>query len=173
VISLDTAVFLDLERAHYDAAHAITSTEQAISVAASFAVQLARRRQPFSLASNGGDPLAEGERGPVLPMRSGQAHLTTVLAALGRIENRESEPLTTMLQREALELPWGCTVLIVTGNGEGLVPHCLRLRRSGFNVVVTLADYYSDTRTTVRELERAGATVYRLRHTETLAKAAR
>ena len=173
VISLDTAVFLDLERAHYDASHAVISTEEAVSVAASFVVQLARRRQPFSLASNGADPLAEGDRGPMLPMRSGQAHLTTVLAALGRIENRESEPFATMLQREALRLPWGCTVLIVSGNGEGLLPHCLRLRRSGFSVVATLVDYYSDLRVAVRELERAGATVYRLRQSESLEKVAR
>jgi uncharacterized protein (DUF58 family) len=173
VISLDTAVFLDLERDHYDAAHAIITTEEAVSVAASFAVQLARRRQPFSLASNGGDPLTTEDRGPLLPMRSGQAHLTTVLAALGRIENRESEPFSIMLQREALNLPWGCTVLIVSGSGEGLLPHCLRLRRSGFNVVVTLVDYYSDLRNAARELERTGATVYRLRPTESLEKAAR
>ncbi|MHB0875394.1 MAG: DUF58 domain-containing protein [Anaerolineae bacterium] len=173
VISLDTAVFLDLERGHYDAAHAVITTEEAVSVAASFVVQLARRRQPFSLASNGVDPLAAGDRGPVLPMRSGQAHLTTVLSALGRIENRESEPFAAMLQREALNLPWGCTVLVVTGSGEGILPYCLQLRRSGFNVVVLLADYYSDLRAPARELERAGATVYRLRATESLEKVAK
>ncbi|MGQ9555441.1 MAG: DUF58 domain-containing protein [Anaerolineae bacterium] len=172
VISLDTAVFLDLEREHYEPAHVGISTEEAISVAASLVTQLARQRQPFSLASNGQDPLAEnGGRGPVLPMRSGQAHLMTVLEALGRIENQAVEPLSSLLQRETLNLPWGCNVLIVSGNGDDLLGYTLRLQRSGFNVVIVLADYYSDLRRRGSELEQAGATVYRLRQSESLAKA--
>jgi len=172
VISLDTAVFLDLEREHYEASHAGISSEHAVTVAASIVVQLARQRQPFSLVSNGKDPLAsEEEKGPVLPMRTGQAHLMTVLEALGRIDTRPVEPFAVLLQRETLNLPWGCTVLIVTGSGAGLAGHALRLERSGFNVVVLLSDYYSDLRQAVKELELAGATVYRLRHTEDLVKA--
>jgi uncharacterized protein (DUF58 family) len=174
VISLDTAVFLDLERGHYEPSHAITTTELAISVAASILAQLARQRQPFSLIANGRDPLAEADAsdgagesgrastGPSLPMRSGQAHLVTVLEALGRIDNREVEPFAAMIQREMVRLPWGCTVVIVSGNGEGLLGHALRLERSGFNVVVVLVDYHSDLRRHSHELEMAGATVYRL-----------
>jgi hypothetical protein len=183
VISLDTAVFLDLERAHYEPSHAITTTELAISVAASLLAQLARQRQPFSLIANGRDPLSEADgdgqlpsegkppsKGPVLPMRAGQAHLVTVLEALGRIDNHEAEPFDNMIQREMVHLPWGCTVAIVSGNGEGLLGHALRLERSGFNVVAVLVDYHSDLRHRADELELAGATVYRLSQRQELTK---
>lgn len=172
VISMDTAVLLDVEREHYEPSHAIITTELAISAAASVVTQLARQGQPFSLATNAADPLGNngGDRGPALPMRSGQAHLMTVLGALGRVDNREVEPFHALLQRETLRLPWGCTVLIVGGSGEHLPGYCLRLSKSGFNVVVLLADYHSDLRRWSRELEHAGATVYRLRYTEELEK---
>ncbi len=171
VISLDTAILLDLEREHYEAPYAVTITELAISVAASLASRLARRRQPFSLATNGVDPLADnGQRGPALPMRSGQAHLMAALEALGRVEARAAEPFSELVQRQALSLPWGCTVLMVTGRGDGLLGHVIGLRRSGFKVVVVLTDYHADLRATGAGLEEAGATVYRLRQSQDLAR---
>jgi len=164
IISLDTAVFLDLEREHYEQSHAVTTTEMAISVAASVIADLARRAQAFSLAANGVDPLAGDEqRGPVVPMGSGQAHLMATLAALGRIQTRGSESFSALLQRQILSLPWGCTVVLISGNGQDLLGHVLQLRKTGFRVMVVLADYHSNLRGTGEELQNAGATVYRLR----------
>ena len=171
VISLDTAIFLDLQRQHYEASHAVITTELAVSVAASVVSHLARQRQPFALASNGSDPLAaEGARGPTLPMRSGRAHLMSVLEVLGRIDTREVETFSSLVQRVTLNLPWGCSVLMVSGTGDDLLGHVLRLRRAGFAVAVILVDYHVDLRRRGEQLEHAGAAVYRVGQTGDLAR---
>jgi uncharacterized protein (DUF58 family) len=173
VISLDTAILLDLDRAHYQPAWAITTTELAVSAAASIASRLSAQRQPFALASNGRDPLgSNGDRGPALPMRTGQAHLMAALEVLGRVETHEVEPFQPFFQRQVLGLPWGCTVLIVSGTGEGLLGGVLQLRRSGFRVVTALVDYHADLEASGRLLEEAGATVWRVRQSQALARMA-
>lgn len=173
VISLDTAVLLDLERAHYQAGYVAITAELAVTTAASIARRLCLQRQPFSLATNGVDPLAEGGGlSPTLGMRTGQAHLMAALEVLGRVEIREAEPFESFFQRQVLGLPWGCTVLIVTGTGEGLESKVLQLRRSGFRVVAALVDYHCDLERSGRPLEQAGATVWRVRQSQELARMA-
>lgn len=173
VISLDTAILLDLERAHYQPGYAVTTTELAVSAAASIASRLTVQGQAFSLASNGQDPLAlDGGRGPSLPLRSGQAHLMAALEVLGRVETREAEPFESFFQRQVLSLSWGCSVLVVSGTGEGLLGGVLQLRRSGFRVVAVLADYHADLEASSRRLEQAGATVWRVRQSQALARMA-
>ena len=171
VISLDTVILLDMERAHYEAAHAVTTTELAISVAATMAVELARRRQSFAIGTNAADPLAAGDaHGSFLPLRSGQGHLMLVLELLGRIEAHEALPFGAFLERHILRLPWGCALFFVSGTGAGLVGHVIRLRRSGFPVSVMLVDYHADLSTAVRQLQQAGATVRRMQQSAEAAR---
>ncbi|NLT42349.1 MAG: DUF58 domain-containing protein [Anaerolineae bacterium] len=173
VISLDTAILLDLERAHYQAGYVAITAELAVTTAASIASRLHTQRQPFSLASNGCDPLAEdGGPGPTLGMRTGQAHLMAALEVLGRVETQEWEPFDSFFQRQVLGLPWGCTVLIISGTGESLPAKVLQLRRSGFRVVTALVDYHVDLERHGQVLEQAGATVWKVRQSQELARMA-
>ncbi len=173
VISLDTAILLDLERAHYQAGYVAITSELAVTTAASIANRLSAQGQPFSLATNGRDPLAEGDRpNPTLRMRSGQGHLMAALEVLGRVETTEVEPFEAFFQRQLLRLSWGCTVLIVTGTGDDLPAKVLQLRRSGFRVVAALVDYHADLERNARPLEQAGATVWRVRQSHELARMA-
>jgi len=62
-ISLETAIFLNLNGAEYSSKNRREATELAIIIAASMAVNLVENRQAVGLSTNGRDPLAREESG--------------------------------------------------------------------------------------------------------------
>jgi uncharacterized protein (DUF58 family) len=77
-----------------------------------------------------------------VPPGKGRAHLMRVLEALARAQARAAVPLATLLRQQAVRLPWGSTVVVVTwGRGLGLVEALVGLRKSGYNVVVVLVRF--------------------------------
>lgn len=147
-ISLETAIFLNLDSVDYPQKTRTGATELGIVVAASVAVHVVEKRQAVALITNGRDPLgADGGEGsapvaPSLPLRKGRDHVMHVLDLLARIELAPEDrvlPFLELLNRKSLLLPWGSTVLVVTSHEvEGLIDTLLTLRRRGLVVILVL-----------------------------------
>ncbi len=107
--------------------------------------------QPWEIDRRGVDELgfatpqslAPRERPSIaVPPGKGRAHLMRVLEALARAQVRPGQPLASLLRQQAVRLPWGSTVVVITwGRAFGLVEALLNLRRAGFNVVVVLVRF--------------------------------
>ena len=139
-IALETAIFLNLNADEYDYRTRIAATELGIVIAASLANWIVAKRQAVGLYVNGADPIGTEEKAQALPPRKGRAHLTRILDVLARIRTIERRPLAQMFQQEAARLPWGTTVMLITGDvDESLFEEVFRARRSGLNVVLILA----------------------------------
>jgi uncharacterized protein (DUF58 family) len=163
-ISLETAVFLNLNSDDYAQRYRSQSTELGIVVAASVAAHLTQRRQAVGLFTNGTDPFAlppaEGNVAPLVPAHppgKGREHLMAVLDLLARIERSSGDnvlPFLDLLNRKSMGLPWGSTVIVITARDkEGLVDTLLSLRRRGLAVILVLT---CPDRNHARVAERAG-----------------
>jgi uncharacterized protein (DUF58 family) len=107
--------------------------------------------QPWETERRGVDELGfavPGSRAPrewpsiAIPPGKGRSHLIRVLEALARAQARAGQPLASMLRQQAVRLPWGSTLIVVTwGRAMGLVEALVALRRAGFNVVVVLVRF--------------------------------
>ena len=163
-ISLETAVFLNLNAAEYELRRRTIAAEFAIMVAASVANYVIAQRQTAGLYTNGRDPLAVGAglvpaQAVRVPPGRGRTHLMRVLDVLARVEVEETFPFAELLYRDSMGLPWGTTLVAITGQeDEALASALLTLKRRGFLVVVILVD----EPTGAGLLERAGFTVRRI-----------
>lgn len=139
-IALDTAIFLNLNPDEYDLRARFDATELAIIIAASIARWVIEQKQALGLNTNGLDPLADMQRFRPIPIRRGQGHLMHILDVLARVESAGTLPFLTMLRQEIVQLPWGSTLVLVTGGAdEALFDTLFHIRRSGFNAVLILA----------------------------------
>ena len=140
-ISLETALFLNLNSDEYDIRSRADATELAIIVASSIANHLVEKRQAVALATNGLDPLAGEVRTVSLPPRKGRGHLMKVLDILARVEAHATFPFTELLRRESVILSWGTTAVVITPQEtEELFAALLQLRRQGFHVVLVIVE---------------------------------
>jgi len=142
-ISLQTAIFLNLNREEYDRRLRFDAPEWAIVVAASIASHLVEQRQAVGLMTNGRDPAArDGDRsGAPLPPRPGRLHLMKILELLARVEAWETEPFSSWIQRASLPLSWGDTVVAITPTGDEETCRALhQLCRKGFSVILVVVE---------------------------------
>jgi uncharacterized protein (DUF58 family) len=138
-IALETAIFLNLNADEYAPRTRLDATELAIVIAASLANWIIGQRQSAGLSVNGADPIGSGEKPQPLPPRKGRAHLTRLLDVLARIRSIPTTPFVQLLQRETPHLPWGTTVILITGAvDDTLFDEIFRARRAGLNVVLIL-----------------------------------
>ena len=145
-IALETAIFLNLNLNEYDLRARFDATELAIIIAASIANRVIDQKQALGLNTNGLDPLANLQRFRPLPIRRGQGHLMHILDVLARIEAAETLPFLDMLRQEIVHLPWGSTLVLVTGSAEEtLFDGLFQIRRSGLNAVLVLAGQIAHT----------------------------
>ncbi len=79
-----------------------------------------------------------------VPPRKGQAHLMRILEVLARIQAAGESTLSTipmaeLIRRSYLGLPWGTTMIVVTGQiDEALFDQLFQVRRAGMSVVIIL-----------------------------------
>ncbi len=118
--------------------------EEAISVAASIASYGVTEKYQVGLLANGTVP---GSDQPlkVLPSRDPQ-QLTRILEALAAVTGFATLSIERLLTAESPRLPWGATLLLVTGAfHDDLLATLLRLRDAGRRlVVVSLTDRCPD-----------------------------
>lgn len=139
-IALETMIFLNLNAEDYNFHGRIDSTELGIVIAASLASWVIEKRQSAGLKIIGADPLAADGQPAILPPRKGKGHLMRMLEVLARIEMTHEKSLAATLQRERYLLPWGTTLLVITGQvQDDLLNELYQARRSGQNAVLILA----------------------------------
>lgn len=175
-MTIETVVALNLNEGEFDLASLDVGTELGIVAAASLAQRLVQLRQSFALLSNGLDPRTDEAYDPTdpearprengrpiwVPMGNGDGHLMRVLDVLARVERGTAIPFVDLLQRHTLDLPWGATILVITGDeGEGVPEAVLRLRRRGFHVAVLLVAAQRGYRPRRTRLEGIGVRVWR------------
>ena len=138
-ISLEVSVFLNLCERDFEPRSRIDAAELAVVTAASLASYVAGKRQPVGLVTNGRDPLEPDNRIHSLPVRRGTAHMMMVMEKLARIQLSDGESFTEMLRERASMLPWGTTLLVITGTPDALLfDELLRARRRGLQSIVFL-----------------------------------
>lgn len=153
-ISLETLIFLNLNAEDYNFHGRIDSTELGIVIAASLASWVIEKRQSAGLRINGRDPLAADGLPQFLPPRKGKGHLMRMLESLARVEMTHDTSLAAMIQRERYLLPWGTTLLVITGQvQDDLLNELYLARRSGQNALLILAGTVSH----VKEIQRRSA----------------
>jgi uncharacterized protein (DUF58 family) len=146
-IALETMIFLNLNADDYNFHGRIDSTELGIVVAASLAAWVVEKRQSAGLKIIGRDPLAVGGLPPSLPPGKGKGHLMRMLEALARVEMTRATSLAAFIQRERILLPWGTTLLVITGQvQDDLLGELYQARRNGQNTLLILTGMVSYVR---------------------------
>jgi uncharacterized protein (DUF58 family) len=162
-ISLETVIFLDLNRGGYQHRDWHYSTEWAVVTAASIATHLIGQRQAVGLVTNGIDPLRLQEDSRVydevtgrllfqtasagnglsqyvaaaIEPHTGRPHLMKILEQLARLDSRETLPFHEWAQTASIHLAWGVTVVAVTAQGDEQTSNALhRLARRGINPIL-------------------------------------
>ncbi len=142
-MTLQTVLLVNLNLDEYERQDAYYATELAIVIAASIANHLAGLRQEVGLVTNGRDPLGDSAVSGVAA-RKGRGHLVQVLELLGRVEASIGADFCTLLREQMAHLPWGATLVVITGReSEELWETLLALRRAGFSVEVVFCNYPS------------------------------
>ena len=109
--------------------------EKTITVAASVANFAAERRYAVGLVANG--CLAEADQPIRVPPGRSPGQLTRILEMLSAIRPIASMPLEDLLISESAGLPWGSTLVVVTGLvTEQIALAVQRLRDAGRNMVL-------------------------------------
>ena len=160
-IALATCVILNLNADDYYYRSRIDSTELAIVIAASLSNWIVEKKQRVGLLVNGRDPLAADGKPQFVHPRKGKSHLMQVLETLARVEAAGSSPLAPLIQEQRYHLPWGTTLIVITGGIEADVLNELyQARRSGQNAVLVLAGLNSTAEAARRRAETFGIPVY-------------
>ncbi len=146
-IALETAIFLNLNLQDYNLKTRFDATELAVIVTASLANWIIAQRQSTGLIAHGLDPLSSDSRPvPLLPHK-GRGHLMRILEILARIRAVEIDPFPAMLRSHRVNLPWGTTMLVVTGSADqALFDELLASRRAGLNPVLILCGEHPNHR---------------------------
>lgn len=169
-IALEVMLLLDLRAESYALRARYDASELAIVAAASLADWLTGQKQPVGLLANGADP-ASGDGPPILPPRKGRGHLMRVLEVLARVQLAEAAPpVADLVRRQSAVLPWGATLVTITGGlDEALTDASLHARRAGLNVVLMLVGPVTSADEARRRLKPFGVTVHALWNEQDLA----
>lgn len=160
-IALQTVIMLNLNASEYVARHRIDATELAIVVAASLANWAVVQKQSVGLITNGVDSHTNNQTVQPIPSRKGRGHLVHILDLLARIQPIESHPLTEMLNKETPNLPWGTTVVIITGSiDEALFDAIFQIQRRGQNVVMVISGLGANIKFARQQAKRFGFPIY-------------
>jgi len=89
-----------------------------------------------------------------------------ILARAQPIEN-DNRPFLELIRQEAIHLPWGTTILIITSQAaQEILPTVFFLKRTGFQVTLILVQSpgtYIQTRAeTVEQIQEWGCPIFRI-----------
>ena len=114
--------------------------ELAIVIAASIANWVIGKQQTVGLMVNGYDPLKPDGMPQYLPPRKGKTHLMRMLELMARIDTTRDSPLIEKIRRQRHFLPWGTTLIVITGSaGDALLEELYQAGRSGQNAILVLS----------------------------------
>ena len=160
-IALQTVMFLNLNETEYPVKHRIDASELAIVIAASLANWVVSQKQSVGLTTNGIDSHTNNPQVQPIPSRKGHAQLVHILDLLARIQCTQDRPLIKMLNQEIPKLPWGTTVVIITGSiDESLFDEIFQIQRRGQNVVMIIAGHGGNIKQVRQQARRFGFPLY-------------
>lgn len=160
-IALETFVVLNLNAEDYYYRNRIDSTELAIVIAASISNWIVSQKQMVGLMVNGRDPLTSDGRPQPIPPRKGKRHMMRLLEMLARIESNDTSALVPLIQEQRYQLPWGTTLIVITGEAsDALLDELYQARRSGQNAIVILAGSGPSEESILRRAKTYGIAVY-------------
>jgi uncharacterized protein (DUF58 family) len=160
-IALQTVIFLNLNGSEYNTRNRIDATELAIVVAASLANWAVIQKQAVGLTTNGIDSHSNNQAVQPIPSRKGRGHLIHILDLLARIQTAETRSLTEMLSKETPNLPWGTTVVIITGSiDEKIFDEIFQIKRRGQSVVLIITGLGANIMRASRQAKRFGFPIY-------------
>ncbi len=144
-IALEVSIILDLHPDSYDMRTFYDDIELAVTTAASLSAWGKRHNQSFGLVTNGVDP-SQGYQTPrSLPPKNGASHFIHILEILARIQPGDSQPIETFLQDARAKLPWGTTMVLISGTiKDEALEQLYQARKTGVNPVVILTGHSSD-----------------------------
>lgn len=141
-VARETLICLDFTQASYEGRRFYDASELAIVVAASLANHIiVREGQAAGLAMQAIDPLEEANVQFSLPLRRERAHLMSLLEVLARAQPAPAPttPFLDFLRRETSRLPWGATVIVISGAESGSLYETLAyVRSAGFALALIL-----------------------------------
>ena len=156
-IALDTLILLNLKGSNYNPVTRNTATELAIIVAASIANWVVERKQAVGLISNGLDPLETDLHPSLILPRKGRNHLMRLLETLARLQITEGKEIVDQLQLSLPKLPWGSTLVAITGNvNEAFFESLFQAKRSGLNVLLVVCGQHPELKETRRRASQFG-----------------
>ncbi|GAB4111985.1 MAG: DUF58 domain-containing protein [Roseiflexaceae bacterium] len=139
-IMLETMVALAFSRQEFGGRFAYDQMERSLTAAASILAHLEQQRQAYGVCSSGHDPL-NGKVAQLIPIGHGRGHLMAALGLLGRLEAAEHGDLLADLQRAAIGLGWGSTLVIIAAQPTTeLLAATLPLQRRGLHIALILAE---------------------------------
>jgi uncharacterized protein (DUF58 family) len=140
-IALETVIFLDLNGQSYHYRSRIDSTELAIVIAASVSNWITEKGQSIGLFTNGEDPQTVDGKAQFFPPRRGKGHLIRILETLARIQTVDGRwDLANQIQKQRVFLPWGTTLILITGSvNTALFNELYQARRAGQNAVIIIS----------------------------------
>lgn len=162
-ISLVTSIFLNLNGDDYHYKTRAPNIELAIVVAASIAKWVVDKKQSVGLITNGSDP--HGDEGGVRPLlpRKGHSHLMRLLEILARIEMVDDQPMIDTMRREIHHLPWGTTLILITGNiNDPIFEALFQARRLGLEAMIVFCGPVQNFQMVRRRAEHFGFPVYQM-----------
>lgn len=189
-IALETALILDMSESGYDRRQRYDATELAIVIAASVANCIVNQRQSVGLITNAKDaallPIATnaqvglaatrdlatpeqsgGQSGAqIVPVRKGRANLIRVLEVLARAQiNEKAPPLTNLIRTHSVNLAWGTTLILVTGqpaDSDSLFDSLFHARRAGLNILLIFVNPFPEFDSFRARAERFGFSAYQI-----------
>lgn len=161
--ALNLVIFLDLNRASYDFIHHYDQTELAIVAAASLANWAIRQKHMVGLVTNGKDPCkVEESQGLIVPRR-GSAQLMHLLELLARIQISDADAIPALVNRTCVNLPWGTTLMLITGAISNSVMEALiRARQRGLNICLMNIGVYPGLLEVQRRARHSGFSVFQI-----------
>ncbi len=139
-VSMETAIFLDLNLAAYSEKRYFDAIELAISTAASVSNYVVEAREGIGFFSNGKDPLAVDHKSQKLNPAKGVTTLMQILENLARIEAHQTNPIEDLMHQEAVRLSWGTTLVLITGHApQTIFDNLIQAQRLGLQTVLILA----------------------------------
>ncbi|MBC7319670.1 DUF58 domain-containing protein [bacterium] len=149
-IGAQSVIFLNLRYQDYLSFDRDYKVELAITLTASLATFLIRKKQEVGIVTNGGDMLIEDTEIAVqkIPPKRGEEHLIRILELLARVVPRRTDEFPPVIYSESLSFPrWINLIVISPRENDQLMKTLISINRRGTNVsLFTLIDYRGDRR---------------------------
>lgn len=149
-VGAQSVIFLNLRYQDYLSFDRDYKVELAVTLTASLATFLIRKKQEVGIVTNGGDMLIADTEISVqkIPPKRGEEHLIRILELLARVVSRRTDEFPPVVYSESLSFPrWINLIVITPRENDQLMRTLISINRRGTNVsLFTLMDYRGDRR---------------------------